>query len=35
MPITIAFFLDDFPPLRGLKQFLCSFLLVLHLSGEV
>ena len=29
-----AFFLNEFLPLRGLKQFFCIFLLVLHLSGS-
>ena len=33
--LTVStFFLDEFPPLRGLKQFFCIFLLVLHLSGS-
>ena len=35
MLITSAFFLHEFPPLRGLKPFFCIFLLFLHLSDEV
>ena len=34
MLTTSAFFLDEFPPLCGLKQFFCIFLLVLHLSDS-
>ena len=33
MLITSAFFLHEFPPLRGLKPFFSIFLLFLHLSG--
>ena len=33
MLIASAIFLDEFSPLRGLKQFFYIFLLILHLSG--
>ena len=29
-----AFFLDAFPPLRGLKRFICILLLLLYLSNS-